>query len=466
MKKRKSAYTVTDFGPGDGGKGGVVQKICIVKSAHAVLKFGGAQGSHGVFTSRGQSFNFSQFGCGTFEGIRTYVTDHMVIDPIGLMQEGKSLKYEHGVPDAFGLITVEAGALCATPYHGVASRLRELARKERQKGTVGVGIGETKLDSELHPELAIYALDLGRTGLRDRIEAIRQVKLAELAPIIDDLDSLWPQDRETAAREIAFITDPGTVDWIAGEFAEMAKTVPIVDRSYLEDEILSQDGTVVVESSHGILTDKYRGFHPYTSRLRTLPRATFDLLDACGYDGEVVRLGVTRGYQIRHGAGPLVTEDPVMADRMLPGSHKKNNRYQGNVRIGPLDLVSLRYSIGVCGGPAAVDGLAVTWFDQIMADGSWNVCDRYIGADDPAFFTDPSNIAIREGEDQAQLAHQAELAERLFSCKPAIEWHGIGAGSDSKERAIDLCSGVLREKLGVPVRMMSFGRTEDDKVCM
>ena len=62
----KKAYTVTDLGGGDGGKGGVVHKLCSLRKPHTVIKVGGAQGHHGVTTSRGEQFAFSQFGCGTF----------------------------------------------------------------------------------------------------------------------------------------------------------------------------------------------------------------------------------------------------------------------------------------------------------------------------------------------------------------------------------------------------------------
>ena len=36
---------------------------------------------------------------------------------------------------------------------------------------------------------------------------------------------------------------------------------------------------------------------------------------------DIVHIGVTRGYTVRHGAGPLPTNDPAMADRLLPERH-------------------------------------------------------------------------------------------------------------------------------------------------
>ncbi len=115
-------YTVTDLGPGDGGKGGVVHKIATMTRAHTIVKVGGAQGSHGVCTSRGECFSFSQWGCGTFEGIKTHISSRMVVSPEGLLNEADALRYQHGIHNVFDLLTMDQRALCATPYHGIASR--------------------------------------------------------------------------------------------------------------------------------------------------------------------------------------------------------------------------------------------------------------------------------------------------------------------------------------------------------
>jgi adenylosuccinate synthase len=460
--KKKKIFTVTDLGGGDGGKGGVVHGVCVRMDAHTVIKVGGAQGSHGVRTSRGERFNFSQFGCGTFEGTRTHISPLMVVEPFGILSEGSSLRFEHGVSNAFDLLTVDEDCLCALPFHGIASRVRELARKGNQKGTVGVGVGEAKLDSELHPDLALYVRDIGRPGLRDKIEAIRIHQRNKLSDIIGDVSALWSADQDIAKSEICLLDDPGFVDWMMEQLERFNRQVKVVGTSYLEKEILSRDGVAVVESSHGILTDRYHGFHPYVSRLRTLPSATLDLLDRCGYDGDIVRLGVTRAYQIRHGAGPMVTEDPAMCDVLLPDSSKDENRWQGKVRVGPLDFVALRYSIEVCGGVSAFDGIAVTWFDQIMQSGNWRVCDGYEGVLDPVFFSPSGDILVRRGNDESQVRHQEELGVQLMKCRPKVD--EIIIETESEEFVAGVCSEIMLEKLGVPVSMISFGSTEKEKV--
>lgn len=454
-------YTVTDLGPGDGGKGGVVHAVSKMMRAHTIVKVGGAQGSHGVWTSTGQHFAFSQWGCGTFEGTRTYLSSRMIVSPEGLLNEANALRYECGIHNPFGLLTVDRRALCATPYHGIASRLKELARGEDPRGTIGTGIGEAYRDAQLYPELMIVAGDLTGPRLRDQLAAVCQHQRRELATVIQT--GFLPTDRDTAEREIHLLNDDGFLDYVVQRFEQIGRLATIVDDDHLGRVILARDGIVVVESSHGVLTDHYHGFHPHTSAIRTLPCFTHAMLKNAGYGGEIVNIGVTRAYQIRHGAGPMPTADRCMVDRLLPGSHKDDNRYQGRVRVGPLDLVMLRYAIAVCGGWSVLQGLALSWFDQIQVNGSWDVCTRYNGTEDRTYFTPSGDIVVRRGEDEAQLDHQQQLGQHLLRCQPEIDHHPISPEAE-RGALYALGDNLLREHVGIPVRMISFGPTERDKI--
>ncbi len=457
----KKAYTVTDLGGGDGGKGGVVHKLCSLRKPHTVIKVGGAQGHHGVTTSRGEQFAFSQFGCGTFDGARTFVTDRFVVSPLGFLNEAKELRYEHGIYDPLSLIAVDENALVTTPFHGIASRLKELARKENPKGTVGVGVGEAFLDAELFPELAIRAGDLKRPGIREKLRQAYAQKLCDLALVLET--DYLADDVDAVQKQMDLMRTDGFLDWTVQVFEEFGKSVRIVDHDYLRREVLSRDGVIVVESSHGILTDRFNGFHPHTTRLRTLPEITsWSLLRENGWDGDVVQLGVTRSYQIRHGAGPLVVDDEKMAETLLPEEVGKPDRYRGKVRVGPLDFVALRYAKEVSGGEGTFDAVAMTWFDTTLRSGAWDVCHRYEGDLDPTYFTKEGEIIARYGEDDKQLWHQEGLTKALMSARPVITRHTIPGGS--KEGAIALAKELVAENLGIPLRMLAFGPTEQDKV--
>ncbi len=458
----KKVYLVTDLGPGDGGKGGVVHKICKMMCAHTIIKVGGAQGSHGVLTSRGEKFAFSQWGCGTFDGIKTHLSSLMVISPEGLLNEADELKYEYGIHNAFDLLTIDQRVLCATPFHGIASRLKELARGNHPRGTIGSGVGETYRMLERFPDLALRAINLSEANLKERLITIREQIQRDLAEIIQA--DFLPADQAEAQKEIRLLYDDDFLNFVVKRFKELSQRAKIVDPDFLGREILTKDGVAIVESSHGILTDRFYGFSPHTSALRTLPSLTQVMLNDAGFKEQTIKIGVHRAYEYRHGAGPMPTADSTMTESLLPYSHKEENRYQGKIRVGPLDLVLLRYAIEVCGGPNAFDGLAITWFDQIQANGKWLVCDHYSNITDQTFFSPTGEIKVRCGTDEIQLAYQKNLGQQLLGCQPEILTYQLPI-SKTQDDLYNFCDDVFREKVGVRVRMLSFGPTEREKIC-
>lgn len=459
----KKVYVVTDLGPGDGGKGGVVHRVATLRRAHTIIKVGGAQGSHGVRTARGRSFAFSQWGCGTFEGIRTHITPRIVVSPVGLINEANALEYEEGIDDPFALMTIDRDALCATPYHGIASQLKELSRGNNPRGTIGTGVGETYRDARRFPGLAIYVRDLSRQDLRDLIVAVRDQMIRDLRPIIQS--EMLAEDRPFFEENVALLNDPGLIDYTVDVFRQVAKRANVVDQDYFAREVLGRDGYTVVESSHGILTDNRYGFHPHTSAIRTLPGFARQMLMDAHYDGDIVDLGVHRGYEIRHGAGPMPTADAQMGEALLPGSNKDENRWQGKVRVGPLDLNLMRYAIAASGGTQAYHGLAITWFDQVRLNGEWQVCNRYHDTSDRRFFTPEGELRFRHFDsDTEQMNYQEALTQHLFSCEPVVESIPISKHATDDE-LFDLCANVIHDRLGIPVRMLSLGPTEREKVC-
>lgn len=455
MKSDKKIFTVTDLGPGDGGKGGVVHKICHSQKPHTVIKVGGAQGSHGVKTSSGFSFNFSQFGCGTFDGTRTHISELMIFEPYRLFEEGNMLKNNFRISQVFELVTIHEDALCSTPFHNFSSQLRELLRKDNPRGTVGVGIGDALRDSIDFPESAIYARDLGnKSVLRKKLEAIRCRKIEQFDFIFsNDYEKFFlTEDCEKVIELRELFEDNDFIDRIIKCFVELSKTVSIINADDFKKQILDRDGIIVVESSHGILTDRFFGFHPHTSFLRTLPQFTLDLLKAYDYDGDIVKLAVHRAYQIRHGAGPMVTESASMHDALLPGSNKDENRWQGKVRIGPLDLVMLRYALDVC-GDGFFDGIAVTWFDQVQSMSVFNFTDHYQDSE-----TQFRNITVKRYDQfEDQILYQEQLTKMLYKANPVIQSLNI-SGDGLKQ-----CCDFFQEKLNLPVSMISFGPTEKHK---
>ena len=72
------------------------------------------------------------------------------------------------------------------------------------------------------------------------------------------------------------------------------------------------------------------------------------MLNEAGYTGDRTRIGITRAYATRHGAGPLPTEDANLT-RILPDASNSFGAWQRGFRVGWLDLVLLKYALEVTG---------------------------------------------------------------------------------------------------------------------
>lgn len=432
-------YSVTDLGPGDGGKGGIVHKLTHMLRPHTVIKRGGAQGSHGVQTSHGEKFNFSQWGCGTLEGVSTFISEQFVVLPIGLLNEADALR-RYGIYDPFELLSIDKRCVCATPYHGIASHIKELARGASPRGTIGTGVGEAYRRHRLTPEASIRVEDLAAHDLEEKLWHIAKHFRQELMTLIEDESLFLPDDRELLRNEVELLFDDEYFKFILEKFQTVGKLIRLSSLP----EILSRNGVAVVESSHGVLTDSVVGFTPHTSAIRTLPRFTAEMLQEAGFNGRLINLGVHRAYSIRHGAGPLPTNDPAMLESLLPGSHKDVNRWQGSVRVGPLDFCLLNYAIEQCGGAAAFDGLCITWFDQVVKNGIWNYCSEY------------KNI-------QELIGSNLNPTTKFFKAEPKISNISIDQ-TLSHDALYQVCHDLVVEKTGIPVRMVSFGATEQARL--
>ena len=116
-----------------------------------------------------------------------------------------------------------------------------------------------------------------------------------------------------------------------------------------------------------------------------------------------------RTFTTRHGAGPLVTEDPVLCAR-LPDRHNRDHPWQGAFRVGHLDLVATRYALAATGG---VDSLVVTHADapdRLGREPRW--CTEY--RDEAGT---PLSIAPGPAGD---LDRQAALTRRLAGARPVL----------------------------------------------
>ena len=420
----KPHVIVADLGYGDAGKGGIVDWLCHsggrprgggAEPVHTVVRYnGGAQAAHNVVTPDGRWHTFAQFGSGTFTpGVRTFLSRFMMVDPLAMVAEADHLA-EQGVPAPFLLVEVDRDALLTTPYHQAVNQARERARGPGRHGSCGMGIGET----------AAYALqcpaDAPRAG-----DCLAGRDLERKLTLLRD----WAV---TAATTDGTALPPPPV--VADAFRAWAGQVTLAGDGHLA-RLLRRPGRVVFEGAQGVLLDEWRGFHPYTTWSTTTFENAQMLLDEAGLGDAAIRLGVTRAYQVRHGPGPFVSEDPTLE---LPEAHNRTGRWQGPVRAGPLDAVALRYAVEACGG---IDAIALTHLDTARAHaGELRACQAYqVGPRGPitCLVTGPPR----------DLAYQERLTAMLLSARPVfsapVPWPDW--------------PGLVAEIAGVPVAVRSAG---------
>ena len=433
------AILTVDLGFGDGGKGSIVDYLVRTHDVHTVVRYnGGAQAGHRVVTPEqpSRSHVFAQFGSGTLAGAATHLSRFMLLDPLAMLEEEKHLR-SLGVDDAFMRTTIDERALVITPFQRAVNRLKEMARGAGRHGSCGMGIGETMADFLAHGDAVLFAGDLLTPDrMYAKLSHVRAVNLEKVRVLREQLP-----DHPQVALELDLFMDSEWEPWLMAHYRTLADRAQIVAGDALA-AILHRPGTVVFEGAQGVLLDEWRGFHPYTTWSTTTLANADRLLAEAHYGGAVTRVGITRAYATRHGAGPFVTEDAGLT-ALLPDVCNKVGLWQQNFRVGWPDLVMLRYARQVTG---RLDYLAVTCMDRLAELPVLQICRQY-DCDDAVIHE------IATGTQAHDLIYQECLARKLARCRPVLE-----SVSDSSALL-----SVLAQTLETPIGILSAGPTSAEK---
>lgn len=433
----RQAYLTVDLGFGDAGKGTVVDYLARAREAHTVVRYnGGAQAAHRVVCADGREHVFAQFGSGALAGAATHLSRFMLIDPLAMIEEERHLQ-SLGVRDSWDRTTIDRRALVITPFQRAANRLQELARGDGRHGSCGMGVGETVVDFLAHGDQSLFAGDLPDADmLRAKLRFLRAANLAK----VRGLPPAALASREASA-EFNVLLDDALLNQLVDDYRAFTRRARIVDDAHLH-ALLAQPGAVIFEGAQGALLDEWQGFHPHTT-WSTTTLANADLLLAeAGYSGDVQRVGITRAYATRHGAGPLPSEDATLT-RRLPDARNAHGAWQGDFRVGWLDLALLRYALDIVG---PLDWLAVTCLDRLQELEQIQVCSAYRY---DTFFVE----RIAHSATPRDLAYQEQITRCLERCAPVLE-------VVSDQQAL---LARIEATLGVPVGLVSEGPTASDK---
>lgn len=438
----QQAFLTVDLGFGDAGKGSIVDFLTRTYEVHTVIRYnGGAQAGHRVVTPVGdgvaqQEHVFAQFGAGTLAGAATHLSRFMLLDPLAMLAEAAHLQ-TLGVIDAFQRTTIDERAVVITPFQRAVNRVREALRGAGRHGSCGMGIGETTADRLTYGDQVVLAGDLAaRDRLYAKLAFLRRVNLAKVQPYQAQIAACEP-----AAAEMAWLLDPAWDEWLLDAYAEFAAQANFVPGHYLH-VLLAQPGAVVFEGAQGVLLDEWAGFHPHTTWSTTTLANADQLLAEANYAGRVTRLGITRAYATRHGAGPFVTADATLTG-VLPDACNGTGVWQQGFRVGWLDLVMLRYALATVG---SLDFLAVTCLDRLAALAEIKLCTDYE-------YDTMRYEALLPSPTRHDLLYQAQLTQKLQRCQP--HFMSLPTG--------DALVAQLTTALGLPIGLRSYGPTATEK---
>lgn len=434
MPKQK-ALIVVGMGFGDEGKGSCTEYY--TKKYHALWNVrynGGAQAAHNVVRPNGHHHRFQQFGSGTFEGASTFLSKHVIVHPLRILDEALALQDAH-IATPLRNHFIDERALIITPYHQALNMLKERKRGDARHGSTGLGIGETRAFSLEYPDIAMHARDLRKADLDQHMRAIAEHILEQAR----ELDSSAQIDE--AEFEM-------TVD----AYRAAGSLLHIVPNDFFRSQVMGKGDNVIFEGAQGILLDEKYGFYPHNTWTNTTAVNAMMMLDDSGTDDVDIRIiGVMRPYMSRHGAGPLPTEDSLL-NTVVSDPHNSDGEFTGPMRYGYLDHVLMRYAIWA--NEYTIDELAITHADEIAklpkrAANHYDLSDRhFIDLGEAMRFVDRS---MRGVSDQLPSANKSFRTEVL------------------KQITVKYDSSSFNERpqsyyLGIPVTLLSFGPTVDDKI--
>ncbi|MDE2855718.1 MAG: adenylosuccinate synthase [Chloroflexota bacterium] len=317
---------------GDEGKGRVVDWLAA--SADIVARYAGGDNAGHTVALDGEVYKLHLIPSGILHSnVVSVMGNGMVINPVSLVREIDALR-KLGVRITPDRLVISSRAHIITPAHIALDRARESALGESKIGTTLRGIGPAYLDKT------------GRAGIRtgDMLLDIEEFAERLVAAIESSNEDLYAQGLESLdARE-------ATQNYLdAADFL----------RPYIRDvsiylyEALKAGKKVVCEGAQGTLLDIDHGSYPFVTSSSPTAGGALTGLGVGPLFVERV-LGVAKAFSTRVGGGPMPTEldGPVAGHFRGSGANfwDEFGTTTGRPRrCGWLDVVMLRYAVGVNG---------------------------------------------------------------------------------------------------------------------
>lgn len=461
-----NACIIVDLGFGDAGKGGIVDYLAHTQDVSTIIRYtGGPHAAHHIVRADGVSHAFCQFGATFKPGVRSHLARNVIVKPENLIYEGRTLQSK-GIAEPFRQLSINPACRIVTSYHAMLCQMKEVARAENRRGTVGIGAGEAVAESEQAPDLALRVSDLYEpVVLREKLcahyerthhQAQTLLSTCADASLRHELRALYDSFR-TRVRLKSLLA-------LYRTFATQFPVTVCSDEAVIEQSH-QRPSRIIFEGAHAALLDHDHGYYPYVVKTDTTTRPALDILDQTAFSGNTQIIGVIRALGYRHGPGPFVTEDPRLAG-LFEERHNRANDWQGRVRYGWFDVLAIRHGIHL---NPRVDALALTMLDHLAKLDQFRVClsyeycgtERHRLSDYFEWETAHDGRAIITAIRAVSTCHRDDLARLLFDCVPN-EWRYFGGSGDLVTEFISFLESPAG--LNMPVQITSIGPALTDKV--
>ncbi len=310
---------------GDEGKGKIVDVMA--PKYHMVARFQGGPNAGHTLEFDGIKHVLHQIPSGVFRSdIKNVIGNGVVLDPVIFRKEVDAL--DHRGVDVNSNLFVSNKAHLILPTHGLLDACYERSKGKQKIGSTLKGIGPTYQDK------------IARVGLRvgDILSPDFKSRYRSLVERHQRILDFYQFSYELEEKEEVFF-----------QSIEYLKIFHLTDTTYLVNQAISDNQTILAEGAQGSLLDIDFGSYPFVTSSNTMIAGVCSGLGiAPSRINEVY--GIFKAYCTRVGSGPFPTELLDDAGETLRMVGREYGATTGRPRrCGWLDLPALKYTIMING---------------------------------------------------------------------------------------------------------------------
>jgi len=423
---------------GDEGKGKVTD--ILAEKADAVVRFQGGNNAGHTIVIDGKVFKLHIVPSGVLRDSQTAVIgDGCVVDPWVLKTE---LDYLHERSISTENVILSDRAHLIMPYHRIMDGIQERNKEDGKKvGTTKRGIGPAYQD-----KAARIGIRVGDLRYQDLLKEKVQAGLKSANLMI----SAMGRDDEVMDFNEVYNDILEVRDIILPHVRDVPK---------LLDDILEDDGNVLLEGAQGVFLDIDKGTYPFVTSSSCTAGYGCAGVGIGPLDIEKV-VGIVKAYTTRVGEGPFPTElKNQIGERIQNRGHEVGTTTDRTRRCGWLDLVMVRSA----GNWNSITDLVLTKIDVLSGIDPLMVCTEYRIPQEVAE-EHGLGTTMRHFPSHLELLAQASPVYKKMEGWPDMDrddWMNIKESGEIPKRIQDYIDLIEREVLST-VSMLSFGKGREE----